>query len=97
MIRYWILPFVLLLLFGCGRVSRMTTPEYQERPTIEHSLFKSDQEALSEETIAQIFASKLELPGRAKIALMMFSDRNLHGYYWWRLEEERGLYQGYIA
>ena len=56
----------ILLLAGCtmvpeGSAPMMTTAEYAERPSIETSLFSSDQAVVSDEAIQRILSSKLEI------------------------------------
>lgn len=93
------LPFVLTLaaaaaLCGCDtpqqRSSVMATPEYAAREPIATSLFPSDQAVLSDEAIAKILSSKLELPIRAKVAIMRFPDNEWGSRYYggdfWRDE-----------
>ncbi len=64
---------VALTLASCNVPPRMMmTQDYQNRPAISGSLFKSDQDVMSDETINRILTSKLQLPPKAKIALMRF-------------------------
>lgn len=72
-----------------------------EPPTLETSLFKSDQAILSEDAIKRILSSKLELPHRITISIMKFPDKPEHvirryGYYYWRVENYIKLQQEYI-
>lgn len=66
----------------------MSSSEYQARPLLEASLFPSDQAVLSDEAVRRILSSKLELPEKARVAVMKFStgDNEAPRYYW-RLEE----------
>lgn len=74
----------------------MATPEYAARQTIETSLFSSDQSVLDDAAVKTILSSKLELPAKAKIALMRFPDSEAqknYGRYYWRSEEYLKLLQ----
>jgi hypothetical protein len=61
------------------------------------SLFPSDQAVLSDEAVARVFSSKLELPAKLKIALMKFPDEaagaRYYGRYYWRDEQYLKLQQ----
>jgi len=70
----------------------MATPEYEARPPIATSLFPSDQAVLGDEAVARVLSSKLELPAKAKLALMRFPDAEgwgsrSYGRHYWRDEE----------
>lgn len=70
--------------------SIMATPEYAAKPPIVGSLFPADQAVLSDEAVDRILGSKLELPARAKLALMKFPEWGIgdvrrysyRPYYW---------------
>jgi hypothetical protein len=47
-------------------------PEYAAKESIATSLFPSDQAVMGDDAIARILSSKLELPAKAKVALMEF-------------------------
>jgi hypothetical protein len=89
------------LLSGCVSsrpegVTAMATAEYAARDSIATSLFSSDQAVLSDEAVARILSSKLELPAKAKLALMKFPDANgsrYYGSYYWRDETYLKLQQ----
>src|SRR5260370_34169579 len=83
------------LLSGCANMPSAVTPmmetaEYSAKEPIATSLFPSDQAILGEEAVARILSSKLELPAKARLALMKFPDvagsRN-YGRDYWRDEE----------
>ncbi len=79
----------------------MTNLEYQVRPILETSLFKSDQEVLSEEAISRILSSKIQLSQKAKLALMKFPypegrAQRYYGSYYWRSEDYLKTQQEYI-
>ena len=64
-----------LLLTGCLAAHKdaaplMSSSEYQARPPLEASLFPSDQAVLGDEAIKRILSSKVELPEKAKVAVM---------------------------
>jgi len=70
----------------------MSTLEYQAPQPLEASLFPSDQAVLGDEAIKRIFSSKVELPEKAKVAVMQFpsGDDTAARYYvycYWRQEE----------
>lgn len=78
------------LLAGCNP-GLMHTPEYQNRPPVESSLIKSDQDVLGDDVIQKILSSKLVLPPKAKIAVLRFNASeettwSRHGY--WRARTE---------
>ena len=86
-----------LLLSGCVAMHKeaaplMSSQEYQARPPLEASLFPSDQAVLGDEAIKRILSSKVELPGKAKVAVMKFllgdgAAARYYGYCYWRQEE----------
>ena len=87
---YMLTLFIPINTFAAGKEA-MEEPEYQERPTLTTSLFKSDQDVLSDEAISKILSSKFELPQKVAIALMKFrSDDSkaiyYYGYNYWRSE-----------
>ena len=70
----------------------MVTPEYEAKPPIATSLFPSDQAVLGDDAVARVLSSKLELPAKAKLALMRFPDvegwgSRYYGRHYWRDEE----------
>ncbi len=92
------------LLSGCANMPSAVTPmmataEYSAKEPIATSLFPSDQAILGEEAVARILSSKLELPAKAKLALMKFPDvagsRN-YGRYYWRDEEYLKVQQEHV-
>ena len=83
--------FIPISAFAAGKEA-IEKPEYQERPTSTTSLFKSDQDVLSDEAISEILSSKFELPQKVAIALMKFRSDEAkaiyyYGYNYWRSEE----------
>ena len=77
----------------------MTTAAYAEREPLATSLFPSDRAVLGDEAVDRILSSKLELPIRAKIALMKFPGSWTGRYYgssWWHNEEYLKLQQGHV-
>ena len=77
---------------GGQKEAMVASPEYQERPPLTTSLFKSDQAILSDEAIGKILSSKFELPQKVAIALMKFRSDEAkaiyyYGYYYWRSEQ----------
>src|SRR5215471_4692249 len=83
---------VMILLVGCESMPRAVTPvaatsEYAAREPIASSLFPSDQAILSDEAVQRILSSKLELPTKAKVALMKFPEAEGSRRYYWRDQE----------
>ncbi len=77
----------------------MATPEYAARETVNSSLFPSDQTVLGDDAVNRILSSKLELPVKAKIALMKFPDSGGSRYYgrsYWRAEDYLKLQQSQV-
>ena len=79
----------------------MATPDYQAKEPISTSLFPSDQAVLSDEAITRILASRLELPAKAKLALMKFPEgegagSRYYGRYYWRDEDFLKLQQAQV-
>ena len=79
----------------------MTTAEYAVKEPLATSLFPSDQAILGDEAVNRILSSKLELPAKAKLALMKFPDSQgwgarYYGSYYWQNEEYLKLQQGQV-
>jgi hypothetical protein len=77
--RIWILVLGLAVAFvaGCESVPQTATPmmgvaDFVAKEPIAESLFPSDQAILGDEAVGRILSSKLELPAKAKLALMRF-------------------------
>jgi hypothetical protein len=95
---------VAILLSGCASVDRavtpvMATPEYAAKESIATSLFPSDQAVMGDDAVARILSSKLELPAKAKVALMKFPDAEgsrYYGRYYWRDEAYLKLQQSQV-
>src|SRR4051794_34768346 len=87
----FILAFVPFLFSGCDSPRSITpvmaTPEYAAKEPIATSLFPSDQAVLGDEAVSRILSSKLEIPAKAKLALMKFPETEGYGRYYWRNEE----------
>jgi hypothetical protein len=102
----WPLVALLLLtspiLWAGGSAERAASPEYQERPVLESSLFPSDKSVLGEEAIQRILTSKFEMPKTIKVALFRLQDTQqerairYYGYGYWRSEEYLKIQQTYI-
>lgn len=90
---------VAALATGCARVAAPTSPisarlgyaADQEAPVT--SLFPSDQAVLSDEAVARILSSHVELPSKARLAVIRFPEG---GRYYWRDEEFLRLQQSQI-
>ena len=69
--------------------STALTEDYAARPPIATSLFPSDQAVLGDDAVTRILGSKLELPPKAKVAVMRFPVAEGSRYYgsYWRDEE----------
>jgi hypothetical protein len=94
-----------ILLSGCVDApvrpsSIMVTQDYAAREPIATSLFPSDLSVLSDEAVAKILSSKLELPAKAKLALMKFSNEGFgeryYGSFYWRDEQYLKLQQAQV-
>jgi len=92
------------MLSGCAKLPPAATPvmasaEYAVKEPIATSLFPSDQAVMSDDAVGRILSSRLELPAKAKVALMKFPDsegsRN-YGRYYWRDEEYLKLQQSQV-
>jgi hypothetical protein len=107
--RIYILTLTLLAaaLTGCDTprnvTSVMATEEYAAREPITESLFPADQAVLGDEAVERILASKLELPARAKVALIKFpgsagegSRYYSYSVYYWRDETQLKIRQRQI-
>lgn len=85
-----------------GTRETAASPEYQERPVLESSLFPSDKNVLGEEAIQRILTSKFTMPNTIKIALFRLQDIQqqqairYYGYGYWRSEEYLKIQQTYI-
>jgi hypothetical protein len=97
-----VLVLAVAMLSGCAKgldktTMRMESAEYAAKEPISTSLFPSDQAILGDEAVAKIFSSKLELPAKAKLALMKFrgsdDSGSRYGNYYWRDEEYLKLQQ----
>jgi hypothetical protein len=77
----------------------MATTDYASKEPISESLFPSDQAVLNDEAVGRILSSKLELPAKAKLAMMKFSGMEgsqYYGRYYWREEEYLKLQQSQV-
>jgi hypothetical protein len=98
-----ILPILIAItIIGCGTPRMMTQPDYQERPTLEKSLFKGEGDNLSEDDIQRMLSSRITFPSKMKVALMKFDPAQeeqrasrYYGYYW-RSEDYLKLQQQYV-
>jgi len=69
------------------------TLDYAAKEPLASSLFPSDQAVLSDESVQRILSSKLELPAKAKVAIMKFPGAEGFRRYYWRDEEYLKLQQ----
>ncbi len=77
----------------------MASAEYAAREPIASSLFPSDQAVLNDDAVSRILGSKLELPAKARLALMKFPEgegSRYYGRYYWRNEEYLKLQQSQV-
>lgn len=96
--------FAAAILSGCTTLPQRTalaTADYAAREPIATSLFPSDQAVLGDEAVNRILSSKLELPAKAKLALMKFPDAKgwgarFYGSYYWHNEEYLKLQQAQV-
>ena len=89
-----------ILACGCrsmpGQVTSLpASDEYLAKEPLATSLFPADQAVLNDEAVARILSSRLELPAKAKLALMKFPDGRLSRAYW-RDEEQLKLVQSQV-
>lgn len=91
---------VTLLGLGCATSRLMTEPEYQDRAKVETSLFSGEQGFASEDAVRKILTGRIELPSKAKLALLKYeapADDRLavthYGYDYWRSESYVKLQQ----
>jgi hypothetical protein len=91
------------ILAGCSTPRMMMDPSYQERPKLESSLFRGDQDFISEAAVQTILASKIQIPRNAKIAVFKYEGAEeerlaftYYGYYYWRSESYMKLQQALI-
>ena len=94
--------FASAILSGCENMrpqqTAMSTPEYATKEPIAASLFPSDQAVLSDEAVNRILSSKLELPNKAKLALMKFPDvQGSYGPYYFQNEDYLKLQEAQVA
>lgn len=99
---------IFILVSGTGysmaakETAQITSVEYQERPALESSLFRSDKEILGEEAIQRILSSKLKIPDIISVALYRVQGSQqqairYYGYGYWRSEEYLKVQQSFIA
>jgi hypothetical protein len=77
--------------------------DYQEKPKLESSLFRSDQGVLSEDAVKQILNGKVVLPPKSKVAPVKFEGNDqranaskYYGYFYWRSEDYLKLQQHFV-
>ena len=96
--------FLIFLMAACAPPSRYAHyPDYQQEPKLESSLFGSDTQILSNESVKNILESKIDLTQSSKLALIKYegndhqiSASKYYGYYYWRSEEYLKLQQNFI-
>ncbi len=102
---YLVLCVLLLCAMGAwaagAKESQATSTDYQERPTLQTSLFQSDKGLMDDQSIQKVLASKFELPARIKIALYRMPESQqqairYYGYGYWRSETYLKIQQGFI-
>ncbi len=75
------------------------TDAYAGKEPLATSLFPSDQAVLSDEAVGRILSSRVELPSKARVALMKFPGADGSGYYgryYWRDEQYLKLQQAQV-
>ena len=82
--------------------AKISSAEYQERPVLESSLFRSDKDILGEDAIQRILSSKLTVPDIVSIALYRVQESpqqaiRYYGYGYWRSEEYLKVQQSFIS
>jgi hypothetical protein len=89
------------MVFAAGEAEMISSEEYQQRPTLEASLFQSDQSVLDEAAIKQILTSKFSLPASIKVAVLKLKrdERQAlryYGYNYWRSEDYLKTQQSFL-
>lgn len=100
----YLLSLLVLLISGCslppqGQLALERERGFGDIEPVSGSLFPSDQAVMGDDVVARVLSSRLELPVRAKIALMKFpqdSGSKYYGRYFWRDEEYVKLQQSQI-
>lgn len=94
---------VALSMIGCTTPRMMMDREYQERPKLETSLFRGDQDFVSEDAVQRILSTKVQIPQKAKIAIFKYEGSEeerfastYYGYYYWRSENYIKLQQAFV-
>ena len=99
------IPLILLVtaqsINAFSMAEQAASPQYQERPILESSLFTNDKAILDEESIQRILASRFAMPKEIKIALFKMQEDQqkaiqYYGYGYWRSEEYLTIQQGFI-
>ncbi len=75
--------------------------DYSDIPTLETSLFPSDQLVLSQAAIDTILSSRIVIPDNSKLAIIKFpgaleQNSSKYGYGYWRSEQYLSLQQSYV-
>jgi hypothetical protein len=85
--------FISFIGIGCGTPRIMSEREYQERPQIQTSLFRGDQDFVSEDAVQKILSSKIQFRSKVKVAIFKYDGSEEehfaitnYGYYYWRSE-----------
>ncbi len=90
---------LLLLLVGCSvsesNIAYAPDGDSPGREALTESLFRNDQEVLTNETIERILDSTVMLPERSRIVVLRFGEIAFSHYYWrWYSREAAQLGQG---
>jgi hypothetical protein len=92
------------LAYSAGKAegAMVSSSEYQQRPVLESSLFRSDKDSLGEDAIQRILSSKLVIPEVISIALYRIQQNpqqaiRYYGYGYWRSEEYLKVQQSFIS
>ena len=89
---------LMLLLAGCQSASTsnvMYAPdESPGRAALTESLFRSDQEVMTNESIERILDSTVVLPAHSRIVVLRFGETQPRYYWWWSSPEAARLEQG---
>jgi len=94
---------VSIFIVGCSTPRMMMDRDYQERPKLETSLFRGDQDFISEDAVQKILSSKIQIPPKAKVAIFKYEGNEeerlaltYYGYNYWRSENYIKLQQQLI-
>lgn len=101
--QFFLFALFLCLMGSCG-TAKLATNSYSPAPIQENqdyltkSLFNSKDKTISEEGIAQILDSEIQLPDTIRLAILNYASNSINRYYsaYWSNEEFLKLQQSFI-